>query len=77
MLNGYREDTQVFFSGRTTKRGGGKTPLTTNQKSLHFTQNNIKEKVDEKKYEPLRFKGGGGSQTLVVRALRKSSSSIL
>ena len=37
-IDGLREDTykKVFFSGRTTKRGGGLTPLTTKQKNTFF-----------------------------------------
>ena len=43
-----REDThkKSFFCGRTTKRkGGGRTPLTTKQKTLVFSS---KEKIDKK-----------------------------
>ena len=46
-----REDTRDFYvfflTGRTTKRGGGSTK----QKNLFSS----KEKIDENKYEPLRF----------------------
>ena len=31
-----REDTHIFFSGRTTKRGGGVNHLTTKHKKLFF-----------------------------------------
>jgi len=40
-----------FFSGRTTKRGGGgKLPLTTKLINTFFHQ---RKKIYEKKYEPL------------------------
>ena len=48
----FRKDTQnnkCFFSGRTSKRGGGQSPKTTKQRTPFF----IKGRNYGKKYEPL------------------------
>ena len=67
---GLREDKhkKCFFSGRTTKRWrGGKTPLTTKQKTTFF----IKGENLRKKYEPLRSRVGGGYPVLSGSTTKK------
>ena len=61
------EDTHnFFFKWSDHYEGGGRNPLTTKQKNNFFIKG-----INWKKYEPLRSRGGGGTQTLVVQPLKQ------
>ena len=54
MIKEQHTKNKCIFRGKTTKRGGGGRNLLNHWAKLHFFQ----RRKDEKKYEPLRSRGG-------------------